>query len=614
MFRFGRSIKKSARGSAQGLKSVFSRKQKSDLTHRSVLSVTKKRTLPSWSQWKHLPRVMNRAEKITVLVALVLIITALVIVGTRYVSVHQVVVPAIGGEYVEGLVGAPQFINPLYSSANDVDNDIARLVFSGLMKWTPKQGLIPDLAESYEISEDQLVYTFTLRDGARWHDGEQVRVRDIIYTIKTIQSTDYKSPLDVSFAGVQVEQVDDQTVRFTLDEPFSPFLSTLTVGILPAHIWGAILPVNAQLTEQNLKPIGSGPYMFDKFTKESKSGAVKSYTVARNPHYYDEPAKLESITFKFYLGIDEAVSALKNKNVEGLGFIPQEVANEFSDSNQYNIYRPSLPQYVAIFFNDEKQIFLQNDKLRQVLDITVDRNKIVEEVFMSQATAVNSPILPGMLGYQEYTAPPSDIVRAKELLDEANWKLTQEEGVEAVIREKKINGETRQLEMTLTVANTPELIKVAELIQAQWEQLGMALNLELVDLQFIYSEVIAPREYEMLLTGELLGTDPDPYPFWHSSQIEDPGLNLSLYGNRKADKLLDDARAISNPEERAEKYQAFQDILAEDLPAVFLYQPTYSYIVTDKILNIDLPQIIFPDDRFSEVNSWYIKTKKRLTR
>lgn len=582
--------------------------KKTDLTTAHVLRVSKTRTVPSPQQWKRIGTVLSKGEKLIAALALLVMVGSFIFIVSWFVGTHRVEVPAVGGEYTEGLVGEPQFINPLYASASDVDRDLTRLVFSGLFKFDPNSGLVPDLAASYEISEDQTVYTITLRDDAKWHDGEPVRAGDVIFTIQSIQNSEFKSPLAVTFRGITVVEAGEKVVQFILPEPFAPFLSTLTVGILPAHVWEGVAPKRATLAELNLTPIGSGPYKFDKFTKDKK-GNIGSYTFVRNEAYYGESPKIETLNFKFYSSAEEALAALENHNVEGLAFVPADLASEAEKIRGVQIVRPLIPQSTAIFFNEEQNDLLAEEQLRQALIHATDKQAIIDSVFSGYATAIDSPILPGMLGYQENPeALAFDPGTTMSLLDELGW--TQAEG--APVRTKEIDDETVNLSFTLTTIDQAEFISVAEIVKNQWALVGIELNIRAVPSIDLQAEVLANRNYELFMTGMLLGIDPDPYPFWHSSQIEDPGLNLALYANRKADEILEEARITTNPEDRAAKYQDFVDLLNEDLPALFLYQPTYRYAVAADIQNVVLDRINIPADRFAKINEWYIKTKTIL--
>ncbi|MFH1433268.1 MAG: ABC transporter substrate-binding protein [Candidatus Uhrbacteria bacterium] len=594
----------------QGLgivKSIFVRGPK-NLTTAQVLKVSRTHSFPSFRQWRELPRVMSKTERLISVVALALLAAAIIFVASWYVVTHREEVPAVGGEYTEGLVGEPQLINPLYAVASDVDNDIASLVYSGLFRYDPVSGLVPDLAASYEISEDQTTYTIKIRDDAYWHDGDPVLSDDVVFTIQSTQNSDYKSPYAVTFRNIGVAEIDDKTVQFILPEPFAPFLSTLTMGILPQHVWSQIAPKRATLTELNLTPIGSGPYKFDKFTKD-KLGNIGSYTLVRNDRFHGEAPKIENIVFKFYADANAAVDALANHNVEGLAFVPSDLVAEVEKVRGVEILRPSIPQITVLFFNQEANELLLDEDVRQALTQATDKGSLIKEVLGGFGTPIYGPIIEGMIGYHDSIETlPFNLEVAANLLDEAGWKL--EEG--AALRTKGTGDDAEDLIFTLTVVDQPEYIQAAEVLRNQWSTVGVGLEIRVVAAVDLQASVLSGRNFEIFLTGELMGIDPDPVPFWHSSQINDPGLNLAQYTNRNVDTLLEEARVTTDPEERAQKYIEFQDLLVEDLPAIFLYQPTYRYAVADKIKNIELERITTPADRFSRVSDWYIKTKMKL--
>ncbi len=546
--------------------------------------------------------------------SLAVFLASSVFLGGWYVLTHRVEVPAVGGEYTEGLIGEPQFVNPLYASSSDVDSDITRLVFSGLFTWTPHLGIVPDLAESYTVSEDQKTYTVRLLPNARWHNGTPVRASDVVFTIQSIQNPAYRSPLAVSFRGVVVSEVDELTVQFTLEEPFAPFLSTLTVGILPAELWQDVGPKNAALASQNLEPVGSGPYRFEKFSVDKK-GNVRSYSLRRNGGYYRHPPLIERITFKFYPDADAAVAALGNRNIEGISFVPSTLVSEVEKDRRVRILRPSMPLTTVLFFNQEVQPILKDLNIRKAFALSLDKQAIVDQALAGYGTVIQAPILPGSIGeYPEVATINTDLAAAGTLLDATEYKLTEGSTTRAKATTTKKDGEdveqTETLAIALTTVDRPEFIAAAEAIKAQAAQVGFDIEVNVVPSSSFYENVIKPRAFQMLLTGTQLGIDPDPYPFWHSSQTIDPGLNLATYTNRKADTLLEEARGTADQTVRAEKYRAFQDILAEDLPAIFLFQSSYTYAIASKIQNVSIDRIFIPADRFVNVTQWYIKTKK----
>lgn len=559
-------------------------------------------------QWRHLPRFLSPKETLLLRGASVVAIASIIILVGGVLSSHRMDLPAAGGTYTEALVGSPQYINPLYAGSNDVDADLTRLIYSGLMRPDEQGGLTPDLAETVVISEDGLTYTLTIRDNARFHNGDEVLARDVLFTIEAIQNPQYRSPLAVSFQGVAVSQVDEKTIAFQLEEPFAPFLSTLTLGILPETLWGEIDARNAPLAERNLEPVGSGPYQFAKFSKDKK-GNILSYTLERNEHYYSTPALIDELTFKFYSDAGSAVEALDSHYVEGIGYVPPELQEQVEKDRSVTLYHPTIPRETILFFNQEKRAELKKLDLRRAIALAIDKQAIINDVLSGNAKVIDGPILSGMIGYHP------DIAKISQNIDEANTLLDtlgylRPEG--SAYRQTKKDSTDSPLSFTLTTVQSPEFVRAAEMIRDQLAIIGIYVEIVSIPQEVFVADVLAPHSYELLLSGVLLGLDPDPYPFWHSSQTRNGGLNLALYGNRKADTLLEEARGLTNPEERAAKYREFQDLLAQDIPAIFLYQASYAHAVSTRVKNVDLAHISTPADRFANVAEWYIKTKKTL--
>lgn len=574
-------------------------KRQIDFDKKLIFSLSKSR-IPTREQLKYLPKFLGRQERLILMGLIFIFFVSLIFFGARIYFLKTEKLPDLGGEYVEGLVGNPQYINPILAQANDVDSDLVRLVFSGLFKYNEKKELEADLASGFEVSEDKKVYTIYLKDGVRWHDGENLTTSDIVFTIASIQDPQYKSPLYSSFKGVRVEKIDEKTVRFNLEEPYAPFLGMLTFGILPAHLWYNIPPQSANLAEYNIKPIGSGPFRFKSLIKD-KNGNVKIYTLVRNEDFYGQKPFLKKLIFKFYPDYAAAILALENRNIEAISFLPQEFL-ESVKSKRWNKYYLFLPQYTAIFFNQKNNEFLKNETIRRVLVLALDRLKIVSEALNKEGELVNGPILPGYVGYSsEIKKFDFNPTLAQELLEKEGFKL------DGGVRKK----DDKVLKITLTTVDRPEYAKVAEIIKKAWEAIGIEVVVQNISGVGIQQEIIRPRAYEALLLGTIVSFDSDPFPFWHSSQVEAPGLNLSLYANRKVDKLLEEARQIDNPEEKAKKYIEFQNILAEDIPAIFLYSPRHIYVVDKDVQGINISYINIPSDRFAGIENWYKKTKRK---
>lgn len=579
----------------------------SELDKKLVLSLEKKR-FPSLKQLLHLPKVLSPKELLTVRIfGSLIIVSAFVLLGQFFFG-RVSSVPVAGGEYKEGLVGAPVYINPLYSLANDVDADIARLVFSGLLKYDSDLNLKPDLAESYEISADNLTYTFHLKKNIKWHDGSDFKADDVVFTVSLFQNSSYKSPLARSFQNVKVEKIDDYTVKFTLTEAFAPFLSALTFGIVPENIWSNIDSSNALLTELNLQPVGTGPYKFDSYSKD-RQGNIQEYTLVKNNDYYNQKPYIDKIIFKFYPDFQSAFSALKSKDIEGISYIPTYLEKEAGEQNGLNLYNFYLPQYSAIFFNQTNNDSLKDINVRKALAYAIEREKITDEILNGKARIIDSPILPDTIGYNSSIDKYNfDRQKAMQILEEGKWVYTEENGIKSKYRMK----DKKELQVTLTTVDQPEYVKIAELIKSEWETIGVKTDLQTIPGQSIKNDYIDSRNYQALLYSVIAGSDPDPYPFWHSSQRQAPGLNLSMYYNKTIDGIIEDARKTNDLQKRSEKYAQFQVDLTKDLPAIFLFNPQYIYAVSDKIKGINMQKINVPSDRFAGIENWYIKTKTKL--
>jgi len=589
------------------LQKIKSNKNGTNYDKKLLLGLQKKK-IPSLKQLAHLPKVLNPKESLALKTfTTILVISILIIIGGFYLSKFTPT-PQTGGEYTEGLIGIPHYINPIYASSNDVDADISRLVFSGLLKYDSGLNIVTDLAKDYEISGDALTYTFYLNENIKWHDGTDFDADDVVFTIKTIQDPSYKSPAAYSFLHVEVEKVEDYVVKFTLQEPYAAFLSIMTIGILPEHVWSYISPSNALLTDLNLQPIGTGPYKFDFYEKD-RHGNIQKYTLANNDLYYSDLPYIEKINFKFYPDFESAVIALKSKEVQGISYLPIYYEERLKSSKNLDYHEFFLPQYSAVFFNDAENKLLESDNIRKALTYSLDRDMIANEVLKGKARVINSPILPGFVGYnQDIEKNPFNKQEARELLEEINWVYADTDEGKSQFRQKGDN----ELSITLTTVDQEEFIKIAEEIKKAWELIGVKTELQIVSGNDIINIFINPRNYEALLYSVIVGSDPDPYPFWHSSQREAPGLNLANYYNKQADKVIEEARKTIDPEKRAEKYNHFQNILIKDLPAIFMFNPTWTYVTTNKIKGITIQSIFKPSDRFIEAEKWYIKTKRTL--
>ncbi len=513
-------------------------------------------------------------------------------------------VPQEGGELVEGILGTPRFINPLLS-VSDADRDLTALLYSGLLRPGQDGELVPDLAESYVISDDARTYTFKLKKGLTFHDGVPLTADDIEFTILKAQDPLIKSARRAAWEGVSVEKISDTEISFHLKQPYAAFLENLTIGILPKHIWESITPEAFSLAEENVKPIGSGPFKLSE-TKFDRSGLPLWYALEPFENFALGKPKLTHVLLHFYPNEEEMVAALRGGEVHSGSAISPEQARALTDSNHHIVSTP-FPRIFAVFFNqNENNVFTQQE-VREALDLAVDKQTIIDKVLAGYGTPLESPLPPGTLGAEETVklAPYAErLAQAETLLEKNGWTKNS-----SGVWSKKTKAATYTLTFSISAPNTPELKAAAELITKNWQAFGAQVDLKAYELGDLNQNIIRPRKYEALFFGEILGRDPDPFAFWHSSQRLDPGLNIALYTNITADKLLSDARGITNRSARASRLAEFEAEVKKDAPAVFVYAPSFVYVVPRDIKGLVLPPPVTPADRFASIYKWYVSTE-----
>lgn len=519
--------------------------------------------------------------------------------GALYIASTKPV-PEQGGEYTEGIASQPRYINPILSQTSEADADLVQLIYSGLFGYDASGRLAKRLAQEYGVSEDGRTYTVSLVPGAKWHDGQEVTADDVLFTVRLIQDPAYKSPLRSNWLSVEAAAIDRYTLTFTLKKPYFGFLESLTVGILPKHIWENIAPENFLLADYNMAPIGSGPYRFYDSEKDSNGNMLSYELRAWSEHFAGAPY-IGKVVLHFYPDEASLIDAYKRKEVLGISSIMPENLPELEMRKSTRVYEVNIPRIFGVFFNPTKNAALAYDEVRQALAFAADRQTIIDEVLRGKGQSAQSAFLPFMTGYaSDLPLPAFDLGKADEILDQAGWQRG-DDGVRAK------NGTV--LEFELATPDWPELARTAEILKSQWEQSGARVTVSVLGAADLQQNVIRPREYQALLFGEAAMLDSDPYSFWHSSQREE-GLNLAMFDDKNADDTLAALREEQDGDKRREQHRAFQEILLRENPAVFLYSPSYLYVVNSAVKGIDLKSIDAPDCRLSNIKDWYIDTKR----
>jgi len=526
--------------------------------------------------------------------------------GARLYFNKTSIQPEHGGSISIAIVGSPRFLNSVLNQVNSADEDLSAVIFSGLMKYNTKGELIPDLAEKYAIGDNGKTYEITLKSNVKWQDGQDLTADDVLFTVQMIQNQDYRSPIRPLWQGIEMEKVSDTIIRFRLKNVYVSFLNNLTFGILPKHLWVNVVPSQFALNELNLKPIGSGPYQFNKLQKD-KNGTVKSIELKAFNKYFGGEPFISTITFYFYSSEADALTAYKKGEADVFSF--SSATNFINIKNtadtDYNILPVNLPRYFAVFFNQSQNKFLADKTVRQALTLATDKKSIIHTVFGGYGQTADSLLLRGMTGYYDkIKSPDFSLDSAKNTLAAAGWSDTDNDGI------LEIGKNNEKLEITLTTIDWPELSQIAGIIKDQWTKLGVKVNLDIKETAKIQNDTIKPRQYQALLFGEVLGIEPDLFHFWHSSQKKDSGLNLALYDNPEADKLLSSALEDLDYNSRAQKNQKIASLIINDMPAVFLFTPDYLVVVKKNIFGVEFAGLNAPSSRFAQINQWYLKTQR----
>jgi len=609
-------------------------------------------------------------------------------------QINTKLIPTNGGILREGVVGQPRFINPVYGSSNDSDRDLINLIYSGLFKYDSQGNLIPDLVNGYIVEDDNKTYLLTLRQDVVFHDKMPLTVDDVIFTIKTIQNPDFQSPIQAQWLDVEAEKISDFQLKLTLRNPYPAFLETLTLKILPSHIWENVSSQNFPLYRYNFEPIGSGAFKIKNVNRD-KAGKINSVSLEKFSEYYGGKPYLNEISFIFFNNENELYQAAQNNIIDAFSPLSLSDNKKIYKFDEYNFV---LPRYYALFFNSKEKEILTSNDVRLALNYAIDKEEIKKEILQDNGSIVNSPFLPEIYQFQLPSASSTfNSEQALELLKKAGFekqegKLVKIKSAEtmkfsstiksgargsvvkylqeclsslddriypekeitsyfgaktkdAVIRfqqeyadeiltpsglavgngvvgpstRKKLNqvciiapAEVIPLKITITTSEDPMLNQTAKIIKKQWQKIGISVEIESLPIAKIKQETIKERDYHSLLFGQVLGIIPDPFPFWHSSQRVYPGLNLAYFKDSNIDKLLESARIETDLSKKFEYYAEAQEILLKQNPAVFLYNPSYLYSVTQKVKGIEAGLIADSCQRFAEIENWYIKTKRVL--
>jgi len=543
-----------------------------------------------------------RWQVLLILLGIVLVGVLLTYLAFNYTTVLR---PGPGGTYVEGIAGFPQHLNPLLCDYNQVDSDLCALLFSGLTELNQYGEIQPDLAREWEVALDSKSYTFRLRPNAYWHDGHPVTAEDVMFTVDLLKSDGFLGPTTLGaslWKMVTVERIDRLTVRFTLEEPYAPFLDYTTFGLLPAHLLQGTRASDLRSLDFNLNPIGTGPFQMEEL--EAEEGVVSSIVLKPFDRYYGQGAYLDRIQFRFYPSHQQVLDAYQSQEVEGIGYIPPALLPEASEAPSLDVYSARTAEFSAVMLNlaREDLAFFQDPDVRRGLMYALDRQEVINKVLHGQGVVAHSPFVPGTWAYREdlphYTHDPR---RAAELFEAAGW--------ERRARGPRLSNEEGSFfEFTLLTTTDPERVAVAERLARQWDEAGLDVRVTKAPAAEV-REALEAREFEAVLVSLDMPGDPDPYPFWHEMQIED-GQNYAGFEHRRISEIIEQARIRTNRERRRQLYDEYQALFMEEVPALLLYLPVYNYGVDQRINDVQIPPLMDASDRFRTISEWWIVPRR----
>lgn len=544
---------------------------------------------------------------------LLLIGTGIALVGfllTRLALNYTIVIrPGQGGTYVEGMVGFPRTLNPLLALPESPERDVCALIFSGLTRMNGRGEVEPDLARRWEItaSDTVVTYTFYIRSDAYWHDNVPVTAQDVLFTVRLLQDPAFPGPPEFGsmlWRIVAASEIDTRTIQFVLPVHYAPFLDYTAVPLLPAHILSGTTATDLPNLAFNLNPVGTGPFAFEE--AEISDGVLQSVVLKQAPTHRGPRPYLDHVQFRFYPDHEQLLAAYREGEVTGIAALPSALVSSAYQFPTLNLYSVPLPRYSIVFLNLRRTDlrFFQEKEVRQALLYAVDRQRIIDEVLHGQAVVAHGPLIPGTWAYRDdlprYEYNPE---KANELLNRAGW-------VRQAVGDRTRRKEGVWFRFTLLTSDDDEHVAVANYLAQDWISLGISVTVKATSPMEM-RRILEQREFEAALVELSLPGDPDPYPFWHETQV-DNGQNYAGFVHRRMSEVTELARILvaGGQEQRRELYFEFQQIFAEELPALPLFIPVYSYGVDDRIHNVQLAPLMQPADRFRTIRDWWLVPRR----
>jgi len=549
--------------------------------------------------------------QVTLIVIGILVLAGLM--GYLALSFTTRFVPAPGGTYIEGAVGQPQYLNPLLCAFNAADRDVCSLVFNGLVKFNARGEPQPDLAQSWSVSGDDLIYTFNLRTDVQWQDGQPFTADDVIFTIGLLQDPTFPGRPDISalWRSVEAVKINNFTVQMTLLEPYAPFLDYAALGMLPAHILNGVTAGDLLGHPFNRQPVGTGAFQVEQFTNEP--GRPPRIVLATNPRYYGRQPFINKIEFKYYATSADVFAAYRAGEVQGIASIGPADFDQVRATPSLDLFTAPISGLTLIFLNtdDPNSPFFQEVEVRRALLLALDRQSVIDTTLAGQAIVADCPFQPNSWAYDPDTPHVGQqIDTARRLLNQAGWvvPLALDDDADLVLSAPGAADPVRlknSVPLSFTLLAPADQADMARVIASQWRVIGVSAQVQPVQVG-LASNFLQARQYQAALANIVLDTpDPDPYPFWHETRAS-AGQNYSQFKDRDMSEILESARRAVDPAKRTELYYRFARMFNEAVPSILLYYPLYSYGVSERVRGVQLGPLLTPADRFQTLADWFV--------
>ncbi len=487
--------------------------------------------------------------------------------------------PIYGDTLIEALLGDIQGLIPNITS-DSASHTIGNLIYSGLVKRDENLTLVGDLAESWTISRDCRDFTFRLKKNAKWHDGRPFTADDVVFTYQTMIHPKTPTAYKEDFKAVEsIEAVDAHTVHVHYPRPYAKALQSWSTTMLPRHLLASYV-AEGRLREapQNREsPVGTGPYRF----KEWRTG--EKVVLTANREYYDAGPYLSRVVYRIIPSQATIFLELKAKGIDSSSTL---TALQYTRQTDYPAFKKAYQKfrypsngYTYFGFNLKDPRFADK-RVRQAFAHAISKQDLIEGVRLGLGREATGPYKPGTWVYNPNVKTyPHDLKRARQLLAEAGWREKDADGL--LVKDGKPFTFT-----LMTNQGNDERKKIAELIQASLRELGIGVDIRILEWASFIKEYVKKRRFEAIVLGWGIGLDPDQYELWHSSKTGPDDLNHISYANPEVDELLERGRSSCFDSERKKYYDRLQEILAEDLPIVFLYFPDALPVVASRVYGV----------------------------